>query len=801
MLKSFLKITYRLLWRNKINSLIKISSLAFGMAAFILIMIYVHHEYSIDRFNENYDRIYRIEADDYGKLAPIMAEHLINEIPEIESLARITGFGHNIEFTYQDPSRIESSRSISAHFFYADSSLFDIFTFPMLRGEPDDALSRPFTAVISESLSNKLFGSEDPVGKVISTVGDQWTITGVMKDIENAHFESDAFFSHVSIEKKFPDRNINQKPSDYFLWDVTYILLPAATNISLLEKKINRVLEPINNIEMIGYEFDGFSLRALKDIYQNGAIAHEGEYAYHGNPVIVHSFIAIAIFILLMAIINYVNLTTARSSLRTKEVAIKKVMGSAFWRLRMQFIFESMILTIISYILALTLIQALASPFKNLVQINFNPSELNNLQFWSLSLAGILGIGFIAGLYPAFFLTSMNSVSLMKGEQKTGRGATVIRRILLTSQFVVSVILIIAILTNLRQLHFVRSMDMGFNKEQVISTTTGDSDESVKQTLKNRLLAIPGVSNVSFSSGGIGNQDPGVSPTFEINGVKKSLNFITIDPDYADVMGLEILEGRMPEKGRKGDIFNTGETVRFVINETGLKYLGMDSIGILPVPTHFENRSERWEIIGVVKDFHYQSLHHQIEPMILFWLEPVGHLANIKLSGHDIPKTIQAIEQVWKETLGWDKFDFEFLDQIYAEKYQKEERAARVIGYFTVLAVLISSMGLFALSSFMVSRKTKEIGIRKALGATVASIFINLSKEYLKWIALSLIIATPIGWYLMYKWLEKFAYKIDLGLDMFLLTAVLTLLIALITVSWQSFKTARANPIRALRYE
>ncbi|MFC2126502.1 ABC transporter permease [Bacteroidota bacterium] len=801
MLRSFLVITLRILWRNKVTSFINIFSLTIGITAFILIMLYVHHEMSYDKFNENYDRIYRLEGDDYGRLPPTIGDYVKDKVPEVENIARLAlGWGGRGFVTYSPADNPDDKKEIEVNLFFADSTTFDVFTFPFIQGDPGSALKDPFTVVLTESTASKLFGDKNPIGETVENRNIQYRVTGIIKDVKDSHVNIDVLNSFESISQIYPEKNLNDAARNTWLWNATYFLITDKADPNLVEEKINDVLAEINDGNLINIVFNNFHICPLKDVYFKGAITNL-DYSKHGNLKLVQSFIVIAILILALACINYINLTTARATLRIKEVAMKKVVGSTKALLRYQFITESIMVTLISFLLAFTLIQGLMPQFNQLAMVNIKMAELNTPVVWFLSILGVLLIGIISGLYPAIYLTTIKSIALIKGESIKGSKGSILRRALLTFQFSISILLIIGIITNLRQLHYAKTLDLGFNKEQIIRIATPWVPErhTIRETIKERLLQNPTVLKVSFTAGRFGTElIP--APNMEIGGSKRSFEYMTIDPDYLDMMGIEIAEGRGFSWDMEGDRFPS-EKWGVICNETAAKQFWIESpVGEIINYADDELGSQNLEIIGVARDFHYRSLHHKIEPMIFLWGPPMGDM-NIKILPTDIPATIKLIENEWKNVYGSARFAYTFLDENFDQQYKSDEQGAKIIGYFTVLAIIIACMGLFALSSFMAVRRTKEIGIRKVMGASAQSIFLLLSQEFVKWVLISVIIACPIAWYVMNRWLQGFAYKINLGVDIFILAAVIALVIALSTVTWQSLKTALANPVNALRYE
>lgn len=807
MLRSFFIITLRILWRNKVTSFVNIFSLTIGMTAFMLIMLYVHHETSYDKFNENYDRIYRLEADNYARLHPTFGTYVKSEVPEVLNITRMAGFYDGLYITYSPENDPENIKQIEVDYAIADSSTFDVFTFPLIQGDPKKALIRPFTAVISESAAKKLFGIENPMNSAIKCFGHQFQITGIMKDIKNFHADIDILFSQESMPVLHPNIYSSNSAGSSVQHSATYLLTTSGVDQKALENKINQTLADLNNGELVYIKFNKFHLRPLKDIYFNGVVKNL-DYGQHGNYKLIQIFFTVAIFILLMGIINYINLTTAKSSLRSKEMAIKKVSGSSGKLLGLQLILESMTISLIAFMLAITFIQSFSGFFKTVFLMGINPMENFGLGFLAIALCGVIFIGLLAGIYPAILLTSYHPVSLIKKTFNKSAGGTLVRKGLMTMQFTVTVVLMIGIIVNYRQLNFARNMNPGFSGEQVITVIKpNDMKRSMRNAFKDRLLQESTILKVSFSYGNPG--DPSVfSVVNEIDGIKRSMIGMPGDPDYISLMGIKIVEGNDFSWDRPGEYYDFVSNslperyAGIIINESAVKEFDLKNPIGKTIVYPKNNKRYKFKIIGVVRDFNFQSIHHKIEPLFIVWGDAVNYnYINIKCNTSDIASTINVIKKDFRDTFGPQPLVYHFLHESYDRQYQSDERSVKVIGYFTALAITIACMGLFALSSFMAIRRTKEIGIRKALGASSMSIFVMLSREYIKWILLSILIASPIAWFLMNSWLQDFAYRIDLGVDTFILAALLALTIGLLTVGWQALKSANANPVEALRYE
>jgi putative ABC transport system permease protein len=795
MLANFFNTSIRILVQNKTISLINIFSLTIGITAFILIILYVHNELTYDKFNENYGRIYRLEADDWGKIPPISGDFIKEEIPGIENLVRLTGGGFT-QVSYFEDDKKDDEKIIEINFLWADSTLFDVFSFPFITGDPSSSLQRPFSIVLTRTASRMIFGETDPLGQTLEIDKNQYIVTGIINDIKKSHLDFDALISRETVEVIYPGMNVNYGRYQH-LWTVTYLLLNENQDKKIIEDKINSLLKRLFDEDVYHFEFDHFFVRPLKDIYLKGVIKYD--WAEHGSLKLLNTFLAIGIFILALACINYINLTTARASLRAKEVAMKKVLGSSKAILRNQFIIESVLITIPSFLLSLLLVQLFLNKFNQLAMIDINLSDYNQPLIWFYCLAGIILIGTLSGIYPAYYLTSIKSITLMRGGTVGNSRKEVFRKLLTIFQYIISVIMIISVLTNRRQLHYLRNTDLGFNKEQIINLMI-DGSQASKETFKERLLRYPDIIKVAYSNIPIGEELAETGGLWEIEDFLIRGSFLRIDPDYFALMGVQIKDGRTFSWDRLGDRFNREVKLNkfgIIVNETWVNELGLEN----PVGKIGKNPMGRqFEIIGVVHDFHFQSLHHRIEPTVFIWEENQSS-GSIKISPDNVSATLATIQKEWKMVFGSSPFIYEFLDDSLYKQYKQDEQIARIIGYFTILAILIASLGLFSLSSFILLQRKKEIAIRKILGASTWSIFIHQSQEFLKWVALSVIIGSPIAWYLMNKWLQGFANKINLGFDIFIIAAFIALLIALITVAWQSFKTASADPVDVLRNE
>lgn len=794
MFKSYLKIAVRNIKKHKAHSFINITGLAIGICLFILIMIFVQNEFSYDKFNKNIDRIFKVvgREGDQPSMAPAIGKRIAETIPEAEKVVRFK-LRHDYLVQHQPPGNQENSVStIIRDFGWADSTIFDIFTLLFINGDPRTALQAPFSIVLTESIAERVFGNENPLGKTIRVNNSHdYHITGVIKDPKNFHLSFDVLASFVTLGKTIDQSELDS----YNSWNLaTYVLLPENHNAIIVADKIS-VLFKEKIFELFNRDFY-FKLQPLKELYFSSPAGSEK----HGNIQTVYTFIAIAIFVLLIACINFINLSTARASIRAKEVGIKKVVGSKKTSLIFQFLSESVLFSLFALLIAILLVYILLPTFNNLIQkeLSFNP--LQNTFFALILIVGVFLVGIVSGIYPAFYLSAFNPNAVLKGEKTKGSGSLLFRRVLIIFQFAISIVLIIGTLTIFKQINFVKNKDLGFNKEHILNFDIhrNETIRNNKQVFRERLLRSPNILSATYSQGYPGRIYNWESFDFKEKRIGGPI--FTVEPEFFDLFGLNVVEGRTFSRNFKTDEFST-----CVINEAAAKELGQES----PVGKFLHNRSVNGssfpvndiKIIGVVKDFHLQSLHEQIRPLIFGWNDPWLWMASVKISSNNIPETIEYIKNLWFEYSPEFPLEYHFFDETFNAQYKSEERFGKIFGYFAILGIFIACLGLFGLASFMAEQRTKEIGIRKVLGASVAKVVSILTQDFIKWVLIANVIAWPIAYLVMNKWLQNFAYKTNIGLVLFLCSAILVLLIALVTVSYQSIKAALANPVKSLKYE
>lgn len=804
MLKNYLKIALRNLLKFKIYSFINVIGLSIGIAACMMILLYIDDELSYDKFNKKADQIYRVHT--IGKLAgneinisvspPPLGETLVQDYPEVLQSTRLMP-NKTMLIRYKDNVFNES------RFFWADSTLFDVFTIPFVKGNPKTALAQPHTVVITESLAKKYFGSEDPMNKIMSFEdGTPYTVKGVVKDCPpNAHFQYDIF---ASISSLGMGKNLNWFNNSFY----TYIIVKEGTSIPNLQSKLKKFAAKYAGPDLtkiFGVTYDDFKktgnnyefiLQPLTGIHLHSHLDYELE--ANSDIKYIYIFSIIALFILIIACINFMNLSTARSMMRSKEVGIRKVLGSNKSQLIKQFLAESVLLTFLATLLAIVLVEVLLPSFGRLAGKQLHASFFDNIFIIPALLLAVLIVGLLAGSYPALYLSSFKPVVVLKGKLN-GAGGSWMRNGLVVFQFSISIILFICTFVVYGQLKYVQEKNLGFNKDHVLVVQRAWALENKAATFKNELLNnsnILSASNTDNVPGRLFGQTvfrPENSPTQQ----QYILAVMSTDYDFAKTLGLKFVDGRFFSKEISTD------TLAVVLNESAVKSLGLkDPINKkILYPGNNPQETIAYTVIGVLKDFNYESLHQKIRPLaILLNTRQTAYLP-IRIRPNDVAGTVSFVQGEWKKFVPNKPFEYFFLDDDFNSLYRSEQKTGEIFTAFSVLAIFIACLGLFGLAAFTAERRTKEIGIRKVLGASIPTVVFLLSKEFTKWILIANIIAWPIAFYFMSNWLENFAYRININPAIFVIAGLLALLIALITVSYQAIKVAVANPVRALRTE
>ncbi len=796
MLKNYLKIAFRNLRKNKAFSFINIAGLAIGLSGFILISLYIRQELSYDDFNKNADRIYRPVEIQRPAGVPVqhvavtmgpLAEALKNEFPEIDEAGRIMPAPPFF-------CKVGEKRFYENEIVYADPQILNIFTIPFIEGNPKQSLSEPNTILLTKSIAEKYFGNEDPIGKTftINQINGQseMKITGIIRDYpENSHLHLSMIVSLSTLTNELPWLKS---------WETntlaTYVLLKKGVIKAQLESKFPAIIDKYHK----GNDSYNFSLylQPLKDIHlYSDDILYQTFNYNQGSIVKVYTFSTIALFILLIACINFMNLSTARSFKRSKEVGIRKVLGSSRTNLVLQFMGEAVIIALFAFALA-ALITEFAFPyFRQVFNIKLDFHFSDNLVFIFEMLAVTIVVGILAGLYPAVYLSKVQPAQSLKNFRSRFGGAS-LRKTLVVVQFAIAIVLIVSSGIVMDQMNFIRNKNLGFNKEQLLYVPIrSKSERNNIGLLKNDLLQnnnIAGASAVSGPVGASGSQGTESAAGSDEQSLMMRKSYV--DYDYFKTMQLKIVEGRAFSKD-----YPTDQTSAVIINQTAAKKFGWKN----PIGKQIKGEPNR-TVVGVVKDYNFTSMHAEIEPQIIrIAKEDEIQINNllVRVKPGNIPKTVNYIEAAWNKVNQGKPFEYTFVDDYFNNIYKSDLNTEKLFKTFAFIAILIACLGLFGLASFTAEQKTKEIGVRKVLGSSVSGIVLLLSKEFIKWVLISCLIAFPAAYFLMNGWLSNFAYRTDINAFVFITAALLTIAVALLTVSYQAVKAALADPVKSLRYE
>ncbi len=808
MFRNFLIITLRNILRDKIYLIINVLGLTLGIAGSILLTLYVRHELSYDNFHAKTDRIYRINC--YAKLegrelsaavtAPPQAKAFMAEFPEIKDATRYYNPG-NQKVT------VEAVTYHEKNFFYADSNFLQVFDFPLEQGNPLTALRKPYSVILTRDMAVKLYGTVDVIGKNLILNNDKvYQITGLIREVPlNTHFHFDYLASFVSLDLSRSEFWLSQMLETYIVLQQGYPYKDLeAKYVGLMDKYVLPQLEQLIPLKVNNYkEFEAtgnvfkFLLQPLRELRFNKQFLYG--YGRSVDKVYVYFFSLVAFFLLFIACINFMNLATARYSYRTKEVGIKKVLGSGRNLLIRQFLSESMLITLIAMIIALTLVEIILPYFNAFAETKLTVGYLSK---WYIipSLAGLmLIVGVMSGLYPAYYLSAFNPVQILKSKSDTRSGNVRLRSVLVVIQFSITIILLISTFIVASQLKYIRNKDLGYNKENLlVIENTGDLGEQ-SETFREQLLHLPGVINASRSWTFPGDTYYGTSYQLQGDSLERLLNFEIIEGDYDFIptTDIKILKGRNFSRDY------TTDNMAVLINESAVKYMNLsEPVGARLTSPNREGGQDVWEIIGVIRDVSYKSLHERIEPMVIgLNTKKENAFTLVRIEGNKLFQTINQVEKTWNNFSPHQPLEYTFVDENLRLLYNSEIQAGRVFAVFAVLAIFVACLGLLGLSAFTAEKRTKEIGIRKTHGASVPVILRLLSKEIVVLVIISSVIAWPAGFYIMDKWLQKFAYRTGMNFWMFVLASGIALIIALAVVVYQSMRAARINPVEALKYE
>jgi putative ABC transport system permease protein len=801
MLRNYLKTTFRNLKRQKTQSTINILGLAIGLTCCILILLFVRDELSFDKFNDNHDRIYRVTRrwlnEDgavslhLGFVAPPIGPLLKNDFPEIEHAVRLTGTGELL-VSHGDTYFEENL------FFFAEEDVFDVFSFNMIKGDLPTALTDPLTVVITEEMARKYFGSEDPLGLTmrIEAAGQaaDLKVTGVIESFpHNSHFHADFLGSFKTYEAIVGDQEMQDWGSNNY---ATYILMPKNYDIRILQQQLDPFID--KHVDGETSKSTQLILQPLTDIHLHSHL--DAEIEPNSDITYVYIFSVIALFVLLIAAINFMNLSTARSSHRAKEVGLRKVVGANRFQLIKQFLSESLLTVFAGLAVALILVSLLLPRFNQFIdrELSLNLSE--NLTLLAGLVIAAFFMGIVSGLYPALFLSGYQPAKVIKGTKEQRRGNISLRTALVVFQFAISIVLIICVGVVTSQLEYIQNINLGFDEEQVVVLPSSPQISSQLESVKTQLYENPNVISVSAAKRVPSGRLLDSAGARVIQGEKSEpVNFmiahLRVDHDYIPTFGMELAAGRNFSKEMPTDAANA-----FILNETAVKEIGWTSPEEA-IGKEFGYGRAEGQIIGVVKDFHFESIHHAITPIVMDLSSSSLDQVAVRISPNDIPGTMAFLQNKWREFRPRYPFSYYFVDERFDQQYRSEKKILQLFGYFAFLAIFIACLGLFGLALYTAEQNVKEIGIRKVLGASVSSIVIFFSKEFSKWVLMANIIGWPVAYFAMTKWLANFAYRTSLNLWTFLLAGALALFIAILTVSFHSVKAAVADPVKALRYE
>ncbi len=810
MFNNYLKIAWRNLRKHTTYTAINIIGLTFGLGCCLMIALYVKDEWSYDRYHENGDRIYRVVhgfAEDGKKggknkkhtdyhyqvwgNAPVGAA-LKSDFPEVKEVVQFSGRAtvllKNGEKAFQEEN-----------VFFADSNVFKVFSWPLIAGDPKTALKNPYSAVLTETAAKKYFGDENPIGKSLeggSTGGRAnpglYTVTGIMKDIpSNSHFTFDALMSMSSFKQSWAEVFDSWGYVDFY----TYFLVAPGSDVKKLTANVPDFLARHNAAQEGRYTI---AFEPMNDAYLYSAADRQP--GTTGSLTSIYLFTIIGLFILFIACVNFMNLATARSIDRAKEVGIRKVVGADKKELISQFFNESLIMVFLSAILAFILVVATLPLMETFTGKHFSIANIINIKIILVFLTTVFITGILAGAYPAIVLSDFKPITVLKGSFKTSLKGINLRRGLVIVQFTLSISLIVGTIVVFRQLNYMQSKSMGFRNEQMLVLDFNHDDKvaSKVEAIKNIFLEQPGVTSVSASRSVPGSYFPNAgteiqSPAGE--NIQEAPALFEVDIDFINHFGLNMAAGRAYSRDFPADTAKS-----LVINESAAKLFGYSDPQKI-IGKHFSQWGREGEVIGVVKDFNYLSLHKKIEPLALRLSPESSRYLTLKIKPENIQATVTNLKKVWANVAPQRPFLYTFLDESFSRQYGADKRFRGLFTFFSGFAILIACLGLLGLATYTAQQRTKEIGVRKVLGASVGSIVQLLSKDFLKLVCVAIIIAIPLAWWAMSNWLQTFAFRIEIKWWMFLLAGALALVIALITISFQSIKAAIVNPVKSLRSE
>jgi putative ABC transport system permease protein len=789
MLISLIKSALRHILKHPGYSFLNILGLTLGISSALFLIIYVADEVSYDRYHEKADRIYRVstkitEPDDQftWNVAQIpFGPQVVQNYPEVQSFVRFINMPRSL-YKYEDKEFNEEN------FYYVDSTLFEIFTYKVLKGDVKRAIREPNKIVLTEKIARKYFGKNDPVGKTLTTGTSSFEVTGIIQDVpSNSHFRFEAMAAR------------NNLPKQLGSWGnfgvFTYLLFPENFNVKAFENKMQEMyaeyMKPIFGPMNIKMEY---ILEPIKRIHLYSTNAGEPEPT--GSITYVYIFAIVAIFLVLIAAMNYMNLATARSTRRAREVGLRKVVGSRRVTLVLQFLSESVVFTIISLLISIFVLILLLAKFNLLAGKSFDLNVIYSPVLLLSLLGAVIIVGFFGGSYPAFFLSRFSPVTVLKGEITQGSAGSLFRKILVVIQFSISVIMIICTLVVFRQLNYLKTMDQGFDQKNVLSLQLNRAMVQKYQVLKQILMKNSNIKYVSATDTPVGEgsgkllfnveTDQGMS--------QRGVNFAVVDHDFVKALGITIIKGRDFQEDMPSDTLTA-----VIVNETFVKRMNWTE----PIDKKVEAGNGNFlkaRVIGVMKDYHQTGMYNGIESLLLAY-RIRNNVVYIKLSDKDIKKTMSYIEAKWKEVYPDQPYSYTFLSERFNRQFEADEKRGFIFTLFTILAIIIACLGLFGLASYMVEQRTKEIGIRKVFGANEIIILRLISRDFLILVSIGILIAFPVAYYFMNNWLHNYVYKTNLGPSLFIIAGLLTIVITFITISYKAYQAAVMNPASSIKTE
>ncbi len=788
MFKNYLTVAFRNIFRGKANFFINITGLAIGMAVCLLLFLWVRDEWGYDRFHENAERIYRITAQYESEgvikrsactpapLAPVLTA----EFPEVEKAVRLGENGFLVSYL---------DKCFKERVFFADAEVFDVFTMPLTRGDPDTALNEPYSIIISERIRYKYFGNDNPIGKTINLKGlHDFKITGILKTIpQNSHLKFDFLGSFLD----YAGNNAHQWGiSNYY----TYILMSENSSLQKFKAKLPQFVKKYRGEEAVTDYKISYPPQPLTRIHLYSHLGNEIE--PNGDISTVYIFSTIALFILLIACLNYINLSTALYIKREKEIGLRRVFGALRKQLITQFLSEGFLFSLAALPLAVLLTNLFLPVFNSISGKQLSVHFFDNPVLAAGLTAVFLCVGFISGFFPALFISYLQALRALRGTFRPGSKIDFLRKLLVIFQFSISIIFIISALTVWNQLNYIKKKDLGFDKGHILNIPIYRTTAREKyDTIKNELLRDTGVGAVSANAFSPEN------PPWNVNYWREGLdpeenpmiNFIIVDHDFIKTFRVKFFLGRDFSKQFPADIEGS-----YIINKSALKEFGWES----PIGKKFKlGIGKEGTIVGVVENFHFRSLHHEIKPLVLYISPKWFNHFSIRLTANDIPRVLDSLENLWKKLVPDQSFQYSFLDETIDRIYKTETRLSKLFFTVTILALFIACLGLFGLASFTSEQRTKEIGIRKVLGASTAGVVLLLSKKFSLWVLVSYIAACPVAFYIMNRWLQNFASQAGIEIWTFFLAGLIVLVTALLTLSWKVVAAATADPVKSLRYE